>query len=91
MCRQHIRFDCFGSKLLNYPMGPPEVQWVDSRAIMQSYWGGASPGSNKCACGMINTCADRSKYCNCDIGDEVWRNDQGKYGDNLVILEVLYE
>ena len=39
--------------------------------------GGASPGSNNCACGMTNSCADSSRACNCDKNDYVWREDSG--------------
>ena len=46
-----------------------------------TYWGGASPGSNKCACGMTNLCADSSKMCNCDKNDPVWREDSGLLTD----------
>ena len=45
------------------------------------YWGGASPGSSKCACGMTNSCADSNKVCNCDKNDNVWREDSGLLTD----------
>ena len=46
-----------------------------------TYWGGASPGSGKCACGMNNTCANLNKGCNCDSNDDVWREDSGLLTD----------
>ena len=46
-----------------------------------TYWGGASPGSNKCACGMTNSCADSSEACNCDKNDGEWREDSGLLTD----------
>ena len=46
-----------------------------------TYWGGASPGSGKCACGMTNSCADSSYGCNCDKNDNVWREDSGLLTD----------
>ena len=46
-----------------------------------TYWGGASPGSGKCACGMNNTCADSKLACNCDKNDRKWREDSGLLTD----------
>ena len=31
--------------------------WVSRDSTKMTYWGGASPGSGKCACGMNNSCA----------------------------------
>jgi len=49
------------------------------------YWGGASPGSRKCACGMTNSCADPSRVCNCDKNDGVWREDSGLLTDKSAL------
>ena len=46
-----------------------------------TYWGGASPGSGKCACGMNNTCANPNEGCNCDKNDNVRRKDSGLITD----------
>ena len=42
-----------------------------------TYWGGASPGSGKCACGMTNSRAESSLGCNFEKNDRVWREDSG--------------
>ena len=42
-----------------------------------TYWGGASPDSGKCACGMTNSCVDPKYGCNCDVIEKVWREDSG--------------
>ena len=56
--------------------------WLVSRdSTKMTYWGGASPGSGKCACGMNNSCADSSCGCNCDANDNVWREDSGLLAD----------
>ena len=69
-CEQFIKYDCFHSMLTD--------AWLVSRdGTNMAYWGGAPPDSNKCACGMNNTCADPSRACNCDKNDEVWREDNG--------------
>jgi len=46
-----------------------------------TYWGGATPGSGKCACGMTNSCANPGVGCNCDKNDYVWREDSGLLTD----------
>jgi len=51
--------------------------WMSRDSSQMTYWGGASPGSGKCACGMTNSCADPSYGCNCDKNDFVWREDSG--------------
>ena len=72
-CEQFIKYECYGSVLFLSGYG-----WVVSRDdTKMTYWGGASPGSNKCACGMSNTCANPSHACNCDKNDRVWREDSG--------------
>ena len=76
-CRQFVSFECFKSRLLNAPGGVADVRWLSSASVLQNYWGGAPVGSNMCACGATGTCVDRSKYCNCDIWDEKWREDSG--------------
>ena len=49
------------------------------------YWGGASPGSRKCACRMTNSCTDPSEACNCDKNDGVWREDSGLLTDKSTL------
>ena len=55
--------------------------WVSCDSTKMTYWDGASPGSDKCACGMNNSCADPSYGCNCDANDNVWREDSGLLTD----------
>ena len=76
-CEQFIKYKCFRSKLLKDGMG----WWVSHDSTKMVYWGGASPDSGKCACGMNNTCADPSDGCNCDANDEAWRVDSGLLTD----------
>ena len=82
-CRQHIRFHCFQSKLLNSPNGPPHALWLSRDSESQNYWGGAEPRSKKCACGMPDppTCAGTGKFCNCDNKDRIWQVDEGYLTD----------
>ena len=72
-CEQFIKYECHDSRLLRNGMG----WWVSRDSSKMRYWGGASPGSGKCACGMTNSCADSSDGCNCDKNDGVWREDSG--------------
>ena len=77
-CEQFIKYECFDSVI--FGMGG-RACWVSRDSAKMTYWGGASPGSGKCACGMTNSCADSSKLCNCDKNDNVWREDSGLLTD----------
>jgi len=74
-CEQFIKYECYGSSM--WWDGNMHGWWVSRNSSKMTYWGGASPGSSKCACGMTNSCADSSKACNCDKNDAVWREDSG--------------
>ena len=82
-CEQFIKYECHGSLLLHH--GSPYGWWVSRDKRKMTYWGGASPGSVKCACGMTNSCADQSKRCNCDKNDNVWREDSGLLTDKSTL------
>ena len=77
-CEQFIKYECYASGLW---FSNPTGWWVSRDSTSMTYWGGASPGSGKCACGMTNSCADSSKRCNCDKNDSVWREDSGLLTD----------
>ena len=77
-CEQFIKYECYHSFLI---LDNQHGWWVSRNSSKMTYWGGASPGSNKCACGMTNSCADSSKRCNCDKNDAVWREDSGLLTD----------
>ena len=76
-CEQFIKYECYDSKLLRNGQG----WWVSRDYSKMTYWGGASPGSGKCACGMNNTCANPIYGCNCDADDNEWREDSGLLTD----------
>ena len=76
-CEQFIKYECYSSKLLRDGKG----WWVSRDCSKMTHWGGASPGSGMCACGMNNTCADSNYRCNCDANDKVWREDSGLLTD----------
>ena len=76
-CEQFIKYECHDSRLLRDGMG----WWVSRDSSKMTYWGGASPGSGKCACGMTSSCARTSYGCNCDKNDGVWREDSGLLND----------
>ena len=87
-CEQFIKYECYDSRLLKNGMG----WWVSRDSSKMTYWGGASPGSGKCACGMTNSCADSSYGCNCDKNDYVWREDSGLLTDktNLPVKQLRF-
>ena len=76
-CEQFIKWHCknAGLYLMN---SSPDSWWVSRQGYKMDYWGGATPGSKKCACGITNTCLDPTRTCNCDAahGDE-WHEDSG--------------
>ena len=74
-CEQFIKYECYDSIRSGYSW------WVSRDSAKMTYWGGASPGSGKCACGMTNSCARSSDGCNCDKNDDVWREDSGLLTD----------
>ena len=81
-CEQFIKYECFHSWLW---FGNPTGWWVSRDSSQMRYWGGASPGSGKCACGMTNSCANPSHGCNCDKNDNVWREDSGLLTDKSTL------
>ena len=76
-CRQFVSYRCFKAKFMHTSAFP--VLWGGSgMKAVTDHWPGAPAGSNKCACGVNGTCADPRLPCNCDIGDEKWREDKGR-------------
>ena len=76
-CEQFIKYECHASVIFRWT----SAWWVSRDSAKMTYWGGASPGSGKCACGMTNSCADSRYGCNCDKNDVVWREDSGLLTD----------
>ena len=70
-CEQFIKYECYYSGLY---LRNPASWWMSRDSARMTYWGGASPGSGKCACEMTNSCADSRFGCNCDKDDYVWRD-----------------
>ena len=73
-CEQFIKYECRNA-VFSYE-ADPDGWWVSRDSTKMTYWGGASPGSGKCACGMTNSCAANGR-CNCDANDDIWREDSG--------------
>ncbi|XP_064214176.1 neurexin-4 isoform X2 [Tribolium castaneum] len=73
-CRQHLQYACRGARLFNSPTDEtrfsPFSWWVSRHNQKMDYWGGALPGSRKCACGVSGTCVDPTKWCNCDSSND---------------------
>ena len=77
-CEQFIKYECYYSMIFR---NGGFAWWVSRDSTRMNYWGGASPGSGKCACGMTNSCADSRYGCNCDKYDNVWRENSGLLTD----------
>ncbi|XP_047444283.1 contactin-associated protein-like 4 [Mugil cephalus] len=78
-CEQQVSYHCRRSRLLNTQEGAPFSWWVGGPGAgqVQTYWGGALPGSRQCACGLKDECLDSSHYCNCDADYDQWTDDSG--------------
>ncbi|KAL9989349.1 hypothetical protein ACROYT_G003890 [Oculina patagonica] len=77
-CEQFIKYECKGSVIFS---NNNHAWWVSRDSAEMKYWGGAETGSGKCACGMNNSCEDEQLACNCDMNDNVWREDSGLLTD----------
>ncbi|XP_036451045.1 contactin-associated protein-like 5 [Colossoma macropomum] len=76
-CEQELSYHCKKSRLLNTPEGAPFTWWVGRSGEAHTYWGGARPGSQQCACGLQEDCVDPEHFCNCDGDLDSWANDSG--------------
>ncbi|XP_061587826.1 contactin-associated protein-like 4 isoform X1 [Cololabis saira] len=78
-CEQELSYHCRKSRLLNTPEGSPFSWWFGGPGSgrVQTYWGGAHPGSQQCACGLRGDCVDPQHYCNCDADRMEWTEDSG--------------
>ncbi|CAJ1073054.1 contactin-associated protein-like 4 [Xyrichtys novacula] len=78
-CEQELSYHCRKSRLLNTPEGSPFSWWFGGPGpgSPQTYWGGAQPGSQQCACGLQGDCVDPQHYCNCDADRLEWTEDSG--------------
>ena len=76
-CEQFIKYECISSSMFQGNL----AWWVSRDSAKMTYWGGAMPGSGKCACGMTQSCAKKETLCNCDANDEEWREDSGLLTD----------
>ncbi|KAF7660189.1 hypothetical protein LDENG_00286440 [Lucifuga dentata] len=78
-CEQELSYHCRKSRLLNTPEGSPFSWWLGGPGPgrPQTYWGGALPGSQQCACGLQGDCVDPQHYCNCDADRTDWADDSG--------------
>ena len=81
-CEQFIKYECYNSGLW---FTNPTGWWVSRNSRRMRYWGEALAGSNNCACGMTNSCADTEKACNCDKNDNIWREDSGLLTDRSTL------
>ena len=83
-CEQFIKYECHHSVILLFD-NSVWASWVSRDGVTMNYWGGASQGSGKCACGMTQTCNTPSEMCNCHSNDNVWRSDEGYITDRDVL------
>ncbi|XP_072939887.1 neurexin-4 [Epargyreus clarus] len=79
-CTQRLEYSCRHSRLLNSPSDEatfhPFAWWVSRTGQRMDYWAGAPPGSRMCACGVLGSCLDPTKWCNCDAEHSPMRRDE---------------
>ncbi|KAI8482796.1 hypothetical protein Bbelb_394580 [Branchiostoma belcheri] len=87
-CKQHLKYQCYASMIWN-KSSKPIAWWVTWDGRQADYWGGASPGSGKCACGETGACSGR---CYCDNNDRTWREDSGylTYKNDLPVTQLRF-
>uniref|UniRef100_A0AAV2JJW8 Contactin-associated protein-like 4 n=1 Tax=Knipowitschia caucasica TaxID=637954 RepID=A0AAV2JJW8_KNICA len=92
-CEQEVAYYCKMSRLFNTQDGFPHSWWVGGTTgeQVQTYWGGAQPGSQQCACGVLNKCLDPRHQCNCDADHADWSNDSGllTYKESLPVRSLV--
>nr|CAD7438043.1 unnamed protein product [Timema bartmani] len=80
-CWQRLQYACKHSRLFNSPSDEqnfrPFSWWVSRYNQKMDFWSGSLPGSRKCECGVMGTCSDPTKWCNCDSELEGWLEDGG--------------
>ncbi|XP_072246689.1 contactin-associated protein-like 4 [Leuresthes tenuis] len=78
-CEQELAYHCRKSRLLNTAEGSPLSWWVGGPGAgqVQTQWGGAPPGSRRCACSVQENCVEPKHHCNCDADRTAWANDSG--------------
>uniref|UniRef100_A0A3P8SL49 Contactin associated protein like 3 n=1 Tax=Amphiprion percula TaxID=161767 RepID=A0A3P8SL49_AMPPE len=78
-CEQELTYHCRKSRILNSAEGSPVSWWVGGPGggHVQTYWGGASAGSQRCGCSLQQNCVDPKHHCNCDADRNEWSSDSG--------------
>ncbi|XP_066260020.1 neurexin-4 isoform X2 [Euwallacea similis] len=95
-CTQHIQYACKQARLFNSPSEEQRFQpfswWVSRKNQKMDYWGGGLPGSRKCECGVMGTCNDPTKWCNCDGDANYWLVDAGELSekDDLPVKQLRF-
>ena len=78
-CEQFIMFECEnGVEFIEVN----HAWWVSRHGTPKYYWGGATPGSRRCACGMNDSCVGGGR-CNCKNVGSGWRDDSGLLTDKF--------
>ena len=81
-CYQSLSYECkqsllFDTTVPDYGHFAPYGWWVSHHNQSMDYWAGSYPGSRQCGCGLVGTCHNPYKGCNCDSGYGEWLEDAG--------------
>ena len=80
-CEQFIKYECHNTGFYFGQYGGFASWWVSRDGAKMTYWGGASPGSLKCKCGMTDSCDVKGEVCNCHQNENIWTEDSGDLTD----------
>ena len=80
-CEQFVKYKCYNAGLWFNFYHNTYSWWVSRDGAQMKYWGGAKANSEKCACGMTNSCLDPKQSCNCDQNNNTWTEDSGYLTD----------
>ncbi|XP_078375086.1 uncharacterized protein LOC144658537 [Oculina patagonica] len=73
-CEQFIKYECHASAFKFKNRHALFSWWVSVDGEEMTYWGG---GTERCACGVNDTCFTPGDGCNCDTNDYFWLEDSG--------------
>ncbi|XP_013388800.2 integumentary mucin C.1-like [Lingula anatina] len=84
-CHQQLKYECRGAVIKTSLNGSRTLSyWIANGQKVTSYWPGGNAQLGGCACYQTKSCAG-GKKCNCDMNDQVWREDSGLVTDKDVL------
>ncbi|XP_050395957.1 contactin-associated protein-like 4 [Patella vulgata] len=80
-CEQFLRYECFAALR-------SDAAWINMHHQRAFYFAGNGTDNDACACGIEDSCDAQGVKCNCQINDNVWREDSG-FITNITALPMI--